>query len=231
MALLPGSPAIDAGSNAVAGHHRPPTSAAPARTGRAQRRAVDIGAYEASSSYLVTTTADSYDVGTLRAAVAWANVSTNANPANIAGPAPNTIVFDTAGVFATPQTITLSPSLGPLELSNTSTAETITGPAAGVTVSGGGLTRVFQVDSGVTAALSGLTITGGFTTGNGGGLYNDGGTTTLTGVTVSGNSASGRGGGLFNAKRGTTTIINCTISGNSAAAGAAACTTMGARPR
>ena len=68
------------------------------------------------------------------------------------------ITFDNA-VFATPQTITLTGIQ--LELSNTGGTETITGPAAGVTVSGGGLSRVFQVDAGVTASISGLTITGG----------------------------------------------------------------------
>ena len=63
-------------------HDRP--ARCPPRPGRASTPGpnVDIGAYEASSSYLVTTTADSTDVGTLRAAVGWANVSTNANPAN-----------------------------------------------------------------------------------------------------------------------------------------------------
>ena len=84
------------------------------------------------------------------------------------------ITFDTT-VFDTPQTITLTGTQ--LELSNTTGTETITGPAAGVTVSGGGLSRVFQVDAGVTASISGLTITGGTTAGNGGGLYNNGGTT------------------------------------------------------
>ena len=64
-----------------------------------------------------------------------------------------------------------------------------------MTVSGGGTSRVFQVDAGVTASISGLTITGGnagYSTG--GGLYNDG-TATLTNCTVSGNSATGNGGG------------------------------------
>ena len=104
----------------------------------------------------------------------------------------NTIVFDST-VFSTPQTITLSGS--PLELAGTGGTQTITGPAAGVTISGGGTSRVFQVDSGVTASLSGLTITGGSTSGYGGGLYNEG-TATLTDCTVSGNSAR-EGGGLF----------------------------------
>ena len=108
---------------------------------------------------------------------------------------PTTITFDPTA-FATPQTITLTG--GQLELSDTSGTETITGPAAGVTVSGGGASRVFQVDAGVTASISGLTITGGTTTGNGGGLYNDGGNVTLTNCTVSGNSAGYYGGGLYN---------------------------------
>ena len=49
-------------------------------------------------------------------------------------------------MFSTPQTITLSGTQ--LELSDTTGTETITGPAAGVTVSGGGLSRVFQVEYG-----------------------------------------------------------------------------------
>jgi len=72
---------------------------------------------------------------------------------------------------------------------------------------------VFQVDANVTASISGLTISGGKTTGNGGGLYNNGGTATLTNCTVSGNSAS-NGGGLWSC--GTAMLTNCTVSGNSA---------------
>ena len=55
----------------------------------------------------------------------------------------NTIVFDPT-VFSTPQTITLSGSQ--LELSDTGGTQTITGPAAGVTICGGGNSRVFEVD-------------------------------------------------------------------------------------
>jgi hypothetical protein len=119
------------------------------------------------------------------------------------------ITFDKT-VFAAPQTITLTGTQ--LELSNTGEAETITGPKAGVTVSGGGLSRVFQVDAGVTASFSGLTLGGGKTNGNGGGLLNSG-TATLTGCTISGNSAAS-GGGVFNS--GTAALTNCTVSGNSA---------------
>ena len=109
----------------------------------------------------------------------------------------NTIVFDST-VFATAQTITLGGSQ--LELSDTGGTQTITGPAAGVTISAGRQSRVFQVDSGVTASITGLTITGGSTATNGGGLYNHG-TATLIDCTVSGNdglaATFGKGGGLY----------------------------------
>jgi hypothetical protein len=241
-ALLPGSPAIDAGSNSISGLTIPTTDQRGALRGPAGLNAgasVDIGAYEATSSYLVTSTADSNDFGTLRAAIAWANMSTNANPANLADPAPDTIIFDTGGAFATLQTITLTPGLGTLELSNTSDSESIIGPAAGVTISGGNAVGVFQVQSGVTASLSDLTITGGSTTGKGGGVDDQGSltlsdctiagnsagsgggvstesgaTATIVDCTLSGNTASGSGGGLFN--QGDTTLTNCTIAGNSA---------------
>ncbi len=167
-------------------------------------------------SSVVNTTADDFGFtnGTtsLREAIAGAN----ANPGQ-------TITFDPT-VFASAQTITLS--LGQLELSNTTGTTTITGPAAGVTVSAGGGIRVFQVDSGVTASISGLTITGGrgnnFGFGQGGGgLSNYGGNLTLTDCTVSGNSiGGGDGGGVFN-KSGTANLTDCTFSGNSAHYGGA----------
>ena len=78
-----------------------------------------------------------------------------------------TIAFDSK-VFKSPQTIALDPTLGQLELSDTTGTETIVGPKKGVTVSAGGMSRVFLVDPNVTASISGLTITGGSTTGNGG---------------------------------------------------------------
>ena len=119
-------------------------------------------------------------------------------------------------MFKTPQTINLIG--GQLELSDTTGTETITGPKAGVTVNAGELSRVFQVDSGVTASISGMTITDGNTDGNGGGLLNIG-TLALTNCTVNNNSAE-IGGGLFSngyPNGGTTlTLTNCTVNNNSA---------------
>ena len=181
----------------------------------------------------------------LRQAISQANTNGGAE----------TIAFDKT-VFKTPQTINLTG--GQLELSDTTGTETIVGPTAGVTVSGGGPSRVFQVDAGVTASISGLTITGGKPSGNGGGLYNDGGNVTLTNCTISGNSA---GTNTFTAAapaiqrerhdhadqlhhqrqfrclrrrrpvrlRGHDDADQRTVSGNSAAARAAACSPTGAR--
>ena len=112
MALLPGSPAIDAGSSSIAGFTIPTADQRGAVRGSAGLKAGstdDIGAYEASSSYVVTGTADSSDIGTLRAAVGWANLSTNSNPANLASPAANMIDFNIPGIGV--QTISLLSAL------------------------------------------------------------------------------------------------------------------------
>ena len=111
----------------------------------------------------------------LRGAVDLANVV----------PKAQTITFSST-VFATSKTILLT--AGPLELNQT---QTITGPAARVTISGGGKSEVFQVMASVNATVSGLTITGGTSGVNGGGVVNVG-TVTITNCTISGNSAKRR---------------------------------------
>ena len=160
------------------------------------------------STFQVTnnTVDDVNTTGTLRWAIAQANAATS----------PSSIEIE---LGSTPATITLTQ--GQLELSNTSYAITIyDGPGQGaVTVSGNNASRVFQVDPSVTASISGMTITGGKTTGNGGGLYNDGGNVTLTNVTLSGSTASSSGGGLSSSSGGTVTLTDCTVSGNSATLG------------
>jgi Bacterial Ig-like domain (group 3) len=137
----------------------------------------------------------------LRQAITTANATAGAN----------TIMFDPM-VFGSPQTITLGGTL--LALSNTTGLQTITGPAAALTVSGNSASQVFEIDSGVTASISGLTITAGTATGDGGDVYDDGGTLTLTGCTITGGSAS-YGAGFANLG-GTATLTNCTVTGNTA---------------
>ena len=157
------------------------------------------------STFTVNSTLDDGSVGTLRWAIGQANSTGGAE----------TITFDPT-VFATPQTITLTG--GQLELSDTSGTETITGPAAGVTVSGGEASRVFQVDPGVTADLSGLTITGGSTSGDRRRPEQRWGLGHADRLHdqrqyLRADMYGGYGGGLNN-NGGNVTLTDCTISGN-----------------
>src|SRR5262249_48768584 len=125
---------------------------------------------------------------------------------------------------STPDQITLGGS--ELELTGAATT-TISGPGAGLlSISGNHASRVFDVDDGdndpstnASAAISGLTITGGNAgpSGNGGGISNQG-KLTLTDCTISDNSAlDALGGGIYNTGR--LTVIDSTISDNSTGAG------------
>ena len=155
MPLLPGSPAIGAGtSSGITTDQR----------GFPLDSPIDIGAFQVQAGPLVVNTT----VDGLITQPGQFDLRQAVNLANASG-GNQTITFDPI-VFANAQTISLT--AGQLELRDTTGTETITGPAAGVTVSGGGLSRVFQVDNGVTASISGLTVSGG----NGGGLANYGGT-------------------------------------------------------
>jgi hypothetical protein len=193
----------------------------------------DIGAYEASSSYLVTSTADSDAPGTLRGALLWAAASTNANPANLSNAQPNTVDFEIPttdpGYDAATNswTVSFTPGNGPLDVSNTSTAELIEGPGANlVTINASGTGDVFHVSSGATATIAGLTISGslGSAISNAGTLdvtgcaviYNNGGgidnasRLTVTDSTI----ANGNSSGMKNEVGATVTFINSTIAGN-----------------
>jgi hypothetical protein len=159
------------------------------------------------STFQVSSAADPATLtpGTLRWAVEQANAATS----------PSAIEFELGSGAAT---ITLLQ--GQLELSNTSDATTIyDGPGqGGVTISGNNASRVLQIDSGVTASISGLTISGGQTASAGAGIFNSG-NTALVDCTISGNTAgtgSGtvQGGGIDN--NGTLSLTSSTISENSA---------------
>ena len=102
---------------------------------------------------------------------------------------------------------------------------TIQGPGADqLSISGNEMSRVFMVNSGVTATLTRLKIEKGKVSSGsvnrGGGIFNQG-TLTVTNSTLSGNSASGGssnyGGGIYNER--TLTITHSTLSGNSASGG------------
>jgi hypothetical protein len=78
-----------------------------------------------------------------------------------------------------------------------------TGGTTNITVQGNGNAaspyRIFTINAGVTSAISGLTIQGGYdTTGTGGGILNNG-TLTLESDNINYNQTSGSGGGVYNA--------------------------------
>ena len=140
-----------------------------------------------------------------------------------------TITFDaTAFPPATPQTITLNANVGSLTLS---ASMTINGSGHRVTIDGGctltgascssGGVTIFQINGGVTATLTTLTIQHGrgapsFT---GGILVNSGATLTLSTSTLTGNAANAaNGGAIFNS--GTLTVIDSTLTSNTATSGA-----------
>ncbi len=148
------------------------------------------------------TNADDGGAGSLRTAMGGANISSGAD----------TIVFDPA-FFNTARTINLTGELpginGPL---------TITGPGAhllNIRRDTGGNYRIFTISSGVTATISGLTISNGNAgTGDGGGILNNG-TLTITNCHITGNTAVG-GGGISNTLGNLLTLTQSTVSNNTA---------------
>jgi uncharacterized repeat protein (TIGR01451 family)/CSLREA domain-containing protein len=137
---------------------------------------------------------------TLRAAVEEANALVNC------GTIP--ITFD----FSTKTTIALS--LGELSVQHN---VNIIGPPTdplttySLIIKGNG-SRAFHIDPGKIVSISNLTITDCVTSGDGGGVLNNG-TLTLKGVTVNGNTAV-NGGGIASVTNNSLTLINTTISGN-----------------
>ncbi len=140
----------------------------------------------------------------------WAITQANAN-SNTAG---SVIDFDpTVFNASNPLTIAMSNTL---ELFETAGPEEIEGPGAGLlSIDGGGAVSVFQVDSDVTATLSGLTITDG-AAGGGSGINNSG-MLTVSSCSVTANEAdlqsgSGNGGGIWNS--GTLNVEDSTLANN-----------------
>ena len=151
-----------------------------------------VAAPAASAATAVVTNCNDSGIGSLRQAVAEA-------------PAGASIAFSVP-----------CPSSSPVSLVATIDITrdlTIDGPgSSSLVVSGNGAVDVFDVASGVTATISGLTIEKGSSP-DGGGILSDG-TLTVTDSNLSDNSAATAGGGIWNT--GTLTVRGSTVSGNSA---------------
>lgn len=221
-ALLAGSPAINTGTPG-----NPTGALFDQRSGYPWFRVVDgrrdMGSFELTAQAsdgtipvdLVTDEFNNdYSPGdlSLREAIFLANTSGVAD----------TIRFDPA-VFSTPQTIALE--LGGLAITD---SVTISGPGQDLlTIHALGSARVLTIDdldndNPSSVAISGLTLTGGRTTGSGGGIFSAE-SLSLDSVTVTGNDAttanSSRGGGVhFNGFIDThLTITDSTITNNTSA--------------
>jgi Bacterial Ig-like domain (group 3)/Right handed beta helix region len=185
---------------------RPIRGAGRQRTRRRTPELLRLENRQLLSTFDVTSTADDGSTGTLRWAVQGANADTS----------PCTIVLE---LGTTAATITLTQ--GALDLTNTSQPVSIEdGTGQGpVTINGDysvtvGVVSVFEVESGVTASLSGMTITGVVLPEIGGSAMavRNYGDLTLSGCTVSGNS----GLGIYSGSQAALlTLTDCTISGNS----------------
>jgi predicted outer membrane repeat protein len=157
---------------------------------------------------------DPYLIDTLRSAIQQANLN----------PGADTITFNTAGTFATSQTITLGGSELPI-----TDAVTITGTgASNLTIDANQQSRIFNINDGndgiqLAVELVGMKLTGGNVPGNSfsarGGAILSSENLTVRDTLVTGNSAGVFGGGILSRNFGATTITGSTISGNSAGAG------------
>ncbi|MEE3715382.1 DUF4347 domain-containing protein [Tumidithrix elongata RA019] len=158
-------------------------------------------AYQNTLAIFTVTDASDASANSLRAQIAAANAAVGAD----------TIRFDTTGIFATPQIITLT--TGELLISEDLTIQG-TG-ASNLTISGNNASRVFNITAG-NVTFDSLKIANGNSGvgNNGGGILNTGGNLTLTNSIVSGNTAGNRGGGV--STTGAVTLANSTVLSNTA---------------
>jgi hypothetical protein len=200
-ALLPGSPALDAGSNAYATEFDQRGVGFP----RVANGTIDVGAFEYQAVvFHVTSLGDSGAGSGASGDLRYCLTQANLNPGR------DLVTFDVTG------TITLTAGLPAL----TDDVD-VQGPGAGLlTVSGNHAVRPFTVAPQVTARICGLTVADGvgqldegFTSMQGGGVFNRG-VLTLAGCTLTDNVAS-IGGGAAN--QGVLALRDCTLSGNSSA--------------
>ncbi len=212
--LLPDSPALDAGSNALAVDPEGlPLATDVYGNPRILGDTVGIGAVEGATEPgpAVTCVVESLDdsiaqdgILTFREAFQAANTDQGV------GDAP-------PGSFAHQDRIEFAPGIsGSFLLGGRALTVygdlAIEGPGAGeLTFDAQDASRIFEIRTRAKVALSGMTITRGYA-GGGGGVHNFG-TLALVNSTVAGNSASGSGG-IYN--RGTLALANSTVAGNSA---------------
>lgn len=162
----------------------------------------DIGAFQTQGATLVVTTvADDNQQGqlTLRNAIALADASGGTQTINFASGVTGTITLAQGQLYVSMG--------GDLTISNAG------GPST-ITVDANGQSRVFDIASGSTVTIDGLTITGGSAS-NGAGIENSGDLTVSNSI-VTGNTATGGGGGIYNGYGYSLTISGGSVTNNTA---------------
>lgn len=138
----------------------------------------------------------------------------------------STITFSPSAFNGLFHTIALNAALGPLKVKAgtffiDASAIAASADSAGVTVHGGGLTKVLEVDRFATVEVKRMTFKGGNGTFPGGvsagGAINNSGKLTLLDCSVEDSTSASSGGGIENS--GTLIARRCTFSGNSANVG------------
>ena len=208
LSLTAESIAIDRGTNGAVGSET--DIAGNPRIVAAWREipTVDIGAYEYQGmvdppepSFVVTTLLDVVDetdgLLSLREAIQRAeSYDIIAFAPSLAG---ETVVLEGAELAISKDLIIDATSIG------------------GITIDAYDQSRVFYIGSGVSVDLLGLTVTGGWTEGNGGGIYvADYGSLALADCTVTKNTATNYGGGIYVASGGMLTVLDSTVAENTA---------------
>ena len=205
-ALLPDSPAIDAGDDAQC----PPTDQRgvprPIDGDGDGNPVCDIGSFEFEPGQLVVTTledvvfSDSYC--SLREALQAANTNTTVEDCGIGGVLTDAVSFDVAGIITVTSQLEVTAG-GPLVIDG----------GGVITTSGGGTTRVWWVEAGSELIMQNIAVVNGVVYGKGGGLYNNYGNLAIDNSTFLGNVAMDHaGGGIYNL--GTITITQSTFSDN-----------------
>ncbi len=203
QALLPGSPAIDAGDNHRCpefdqrGMYRPVD-------GNADGTATcDMGAYEAGGALLtVTTLEDELNNDgdcSLREAVTAANTNAAVDLCGAGNPAFDMIDFEVMGIITLTNSLTVTDS-----------GELVIYGDDAISLDGTGFSRILWVDSAAVIKLMNITIERGNSNENGGAIYNNG-ALTITGSTMYLNFAT-NGGGIYNTAY--LAITNSTFSDN-----------------
>src|SRR5688572_8957585 len=155
-----------------------------------------FGAVSVHAATLTVTNINDSGAGSLRQAIADA----------ISG---DTITFDPS---LAGQTITLSSTL----VINKNLTIDGSALASKISLSGNNSVRAFDVTPGIIALLNNLVVKNGYSSTDGGGIYNSGSLTVMNSNFL-GSSADSSGGGIYNI--GTLDVIQSTVSSNSAAYG------------